>query len=257
MSFAAPHCTANLVHDDDDDATWKYAISSSVAKATIVDLQFVRTAPGLKIGKDGTSYYGTDQAAPWGSMRHTFWPKAKVSGTVVVNGQVIDLADEKGFFVHALQGMKPHHAAARWNFVNFQGAKYSAMIMEFTTPPSYGSRMVNIGGIMADDRNLGAFIENSVKHEDTKKDTETGWLEPGKLNVTWKNDKAEARLECVLKDRIERVDVLFEVPQFVKSIVSNVAGTNPYVYQVRWLHALYILLKCKSVLQSRPTRLEE
>lgn len=48
-------------------------------------------------------------------------------------------------FVMALQGMKPHHAAKSWNFMNFQSSNYAAVQMEFTTPKSYANTKVNIG----------------------------------------------------------------------------------------------------------------
>lgn len=60
-------------------------------------------------GTNGTTNYGTDPKAPWGSMRHAFWPRANVEGRAISQGQQIDLKG-RGMFSMALQGMKPHHA---------------------------------------------------------------------------------------------------------------------------------------------------
>ena len=42
----------------------------------------VKLVPGVIFGDNGTTYYGDDLENPWGSMRHLFWPRCSVSGTV-------------------------------------------------------------------------------------------------------------------------------------------------------------------------------
>jgi hypothetical protein len=252
LDFVAPQCTVKLrtgARDGNDSEDWIYEVSSSVAQNTIVDLQFKRVGSGFKIGKDGTSNYGTDPSAPWGSMRHTFWPRISVSGQLIVNGNLIEVEDGLGFFVHAMQGMKPHHLASRWNFINFQSPAYSAIMMEFTTPPSYGSRTVNIGCIKSDDKLAHAFVNNEVVHKEVKKDEFTGWNEPVVMDIRWnkssENDETgkidEADMTVELKHQIQRVDVLHEVPQFVKALLTGVVGTNPFVYQVNHLLTFFLL----------------
>lgn len=86
-----------------------YTIKSVVNEASIVNLTVTRAAPGFQVGKDGKTYYGTDPKHPWGSMRHAFWPRCKVEGSIATKSGNIDFGG-KGLFVHALQGMKPHHA---------------------------------------------------------------------------------------------------------------------------------------------------
>ena len=70
-----------------------------------------------------------------------------------------------------------------------------------------------------------------------KKDTEVDWDEPTTLKYVWRGKDAEgkevtAMLEAPSGPRLDRVDVLKEVPAFVKKIVSGAAGTRPYIYQV-------------------------
>jgi hypothetical protein len=203
----------------------------------IVNLTVRRTAPGFQAGKTGKTLFGTDLSNPWGSMRHVFWPRCVAEGTVTTKEGPIDFKG-KAFFVHALQGMKPHHAAARWNFCNFQGPTYSAILMQFTTPPSYGSTVVNVGGIAKDGEIIMAGCKNDVVHLETKKDSENDWPEPTTIKFSWagatKDGKpVEAVVEGGLEERLDRIDVMAEVPGFVKNIVAAAAGTKPYIYQVR------------------------
>lgn len=106
--------------------------------------------------------------------------------------------------------------------------------MEYTTPPSYGSTVVNVGGIVVDGRIICAGASNSAAHSEIKGDPENDWPEPGAVDFTWTNGKdVEAELKGSLGERLDRVDVMAEVPKFVKQIVAGAAGTKPYIYQVR------------------------
>lgn len=223
-----------------------YTIKSMTNKGAIVNLTFTQTAPGFQAGKDGSTLFGTDLENPWGKMRHVFWPRNKVEGTIVTDDGPIDFKG-KGLFVHALQGMKPHHAAGRWNFVDFHGDKFTAVMMEYTTPASYGSTIVNVGAIVGDGEIIMANTSSKATHVTTKSDSDNDWPEPATVKYEWsgktKDGKAvQAVLEGALEDRLDRIDVMAEVPGFVKTIVANTAGTKPYIYQVRAkFHTLQIL----------------
>lgn len=109
--------------------------------------------------------------------------------------------------------------------------------MEFTTPPSYGSTVVNVGGVVKDGEIISAGATNSATHLESAQDTENDWPEPTSARFVWdgktKDDKDfHAELEGSLGKRLDRVDVMAEVPGFVKAIVGSVAGTRPYIYQV-------------------------
>lgn len=230
-NFYADNCSLEL---SDDGNT--YTIKSSTNKQSVVDLSFTKTAPGFVMGKDGTSYFGTDPANPWGSMRHAFWPRCKVDGSVLTKSGEIDFTG-RGMFVHALQGMKPHHAAARWNFVNFQSPTYSAVMMEFTTPPSYGTTTVNVSAIATDGKLILANPNGAAAHTEKKQDTENDWPEPLAAAFTWNGKTVDgqqhvhAELSGSLGPRTDRVDVMAEVPGFIKTLVASAAGTKPYIYQ--------------------------
>lgn len=217
-----------------------YRIKSSVTKDSIVDLTVTKLAPGIIFGKDGNTYFGDDINSPWGSMRHTFWPRNKVEGTILTPQGSYSI-DGYTMYVKALQGMKPHHAAKSWNFLNFQSKNYAAIQMEFTTPKSYANTKVNIGIVANNDKILFATINNSVIHLDSKID-EIGWNVPQSIKFNYLKDKKSVELDDKndiilasvygkLSHLVERVDVMAEIPQFVKNIVSNISGAKPYIYQ--------------------------
>ena len=232
----------------------EYKIDSSVNKLTEVHLIVKKIGESIKFGKNGTTYYGTDIENPWGSMRHAFWPRCYSNGEIILrdlkegqnldeleNDQIqyierekINLNNSLTMFVMALQGMKPHHAAATWDFLNYQSDNYSVVIMEFTTPQSYNKTKVS-AAIVAnkDGKILLATMNNDTKHLNCKIDETSGWNVPTKISYNMHNEDNSIKVEINgnLDNLCERVDVMAEIPQFVKNIVSGVAGTKPYVYQ--------------------------
>ena len=241
-AFYADDCAVELSADGTT-----FTIKSMNDDRAIVNLTVKRVVPGFKVGTTGKTLFGTDFKKPWGSMSHFFWPSCVVEGTVTTKEGPIDFKG-KAFFIHALQGMKPHHAAARWTFGNFRGPTISASMMQFTTPPSYGTTTVNVGGIVKDGQILFAGSDNSATHVSTKGDNLNDWPEPTSIKFVWKGKTkdgkvAEALLEGALEDRIDRIDVMAEVPAFVKTIVAAAAGTKPYIYQYAPSKKLTLKLK--------------
>ncbi|KAF9772056.1 putative cell survival pathways protein [Fusarium sp. DS 682] len=229
-SFYADDCAMEL----SEDGTY-YTIKSMNDPNAIVNLKITRSTPGFQAGQTGTTLYGTDLENPWGSMRHVFWPRCVSEGTITTKDGPMDFKG-KAFFAYALQGMKPHHAASRWNFLNFQGPTYSALLMEFTSTPSYGSTLVDVGSIVKDGEIVIAGVDCKATHTKVKNDSENDWPEPSDAKYHWtgktKDGKAvEATVEGPLGERVDRVDVMAEVPGFVKTIVAAAAGTKPYIYQ--------------------------
>ena len=130
--------------------------------------------------------------------------------------------------------------AAKWNFVDFQTPSFSAIMMEYTTPPSYGSTVVNVGGIAVDGKILCAGSDNKARHIKVKQDSQNDWAEPEEVEFLWSGkskdgEDVSAILEGPFGKRLDKVDVMEKVPGFIKTIVGGVAGTKPYIYQVRLL----------------------
>ncbi|KZZ89544.1 Oxidative stress survival, Svf1-like protein [Ascosphaera apis ARSEF 7405] len=224
----------NLAVELNEDGT-AYTIKSAVNETSLINVTITRLTPAFVVGKNGTTIYGNDINNPWGTMRHAFWPRCKCEGTIITPEREIDF-DGQAFFVQALQGMKPHHAASRWNFANFQSKTFSACLMEFTTPPSYGSTTVSVGGLARDGEIIYAGTSNTTTHLATEKDSVNDWPEPTAIKFEWdgktKDGKdVHAEISGPLGKRIDRIDVMAEIPGFVKSFIGSVAGTRPYVYQ--------------------------
>jgi hypothetical protein len=108
--------------------------------------------------------------------------------------------------------------------------------MEFTTPASYANTVVRVAGIATDGKLLFANTEGDVKHTETKQDAATGWSEPTSASYHWAGKSEDGKevtadISGPLGAHIDRVDVMAEVPGFVKAIVASAAGTKPYIYQ--------------------------
>ena len=108
LCFYADGCAVDL---NEDGTT--YTIKSATNEASIVNLTVTRKSPGFQVGKDGKSYFGTDPSHPWGSMRHAFWPRCAVEGSIITKAGEVSFRG-RGLFIHALQGMKPHHAGIHY-----------------------------------------------------------------------------------------------------------------------------------------------
>lgn len=103
-SFFADNCSVDL----SEDGTF-YTIKSATNESSVVNLKVTRKTPGFQVGKDGKSLFGTDLKNPWGTMRHAFWPRCDVEGVIITKAGSMDFSG-RAMFIHALQGMKPHHA---------------------------------------------------------------------------------------------------------------------------------------------------
>lgn len=301
-----------------------YHLVSTVCSKSEVDLVIKRLSPGAKCGDDPSTYYGDNVEEPWGSIRHVFWPRNFISGTIKVKKpvDVIDEDDEEEeeegtdesqrgtedegnseeeedgeeeeeeeddeedydedydeweeeevededeeyivyedrtitfeeghpvycMYVMAMQGMKPHHAAKTWNFIYMHTKDYSSVVMEFTTPRSYANSKVSVGILATDDDVIMLTNDVDFQHLDAETD-EVGWNVPKNVRVVLSGfgskvtdeeiadgkvsdkDKVKVVLTAPLRSLVERVDVMGEIPQFVKHIVSGIAGTKPYIYQ--------------------------
>ncbi|KAJ8108046.1 hypothetical protein ONZ43_g6545 [Nemania bipapillata] len=209
-SFYAKDCAVELSEDGKS-----YTIKSMNDERSIVNLKVTKAAPGFVAGKDGKTL-------------------CEAEGSIVTPDGPIDFKG-KAVFIMCLQGMKPHHAAAQWNFLEFQGPNYSAILMEFTTPPSYGTTVVDVGGIAKDGEIIMAGTTCRATHTKTKQDTVNDWPEPTEAKFSWSGVTKDGKaVEAIIEGPIVKqdcVDVMAEVPGFVKTIVANAAGTKPYIYQ--------------------------
>lgn len=109
--------------------------------------------------------------------------------------------------------------------------------MEFITPPSYGSTVVTIGGITKGNEIVWAGSTCSAAWSKVKDDSEVGWQPPEAVKFEWNGKTNDGKdvtglVEGPLDEHYDRVDIMAEVPGFIKQIVAGAAGTKPYIYQV-------------------------
>lgn len=222
--------------------------------------------------KGGFSYFGPDLEKPESYVVHRFWPRTRATGVIVRKGQVVEIKGE-GMFVHAIQGMRPNLVAARWNFASFQSSALngvSAVQMEFTTTDAHGRKgsgsgfvTVNVGSVVVGGKLAAvtaetkwpdeAYPENPdiisrAIHSKKAHDADTGYEAPTEVVFRWVGPslvkEAPGSVDANLtidvgapdayKGLVEKVDVLAEIPKVIKTMVNVVAGTKPYVYQVRF-----------------------
>lgn len=96
--------------------------------------------------------------------------------------------------------------------------------------------MVRVSGIATNEKLLIAGIDGDVKHTASKQDADNDWPEPTAASYHWTGKTADGKevtadLTGSLGEKFDRVDVMAEVPGFVKTIVASAAGTKPYIYQ--------------------------
>ncbi|GAA6032127.1 hypothetical protein JCM8097_007086 [Rhodosporidiobolus ruineniae] len=253
-----------------------------------VSLVFEQLAPGFKVGngpKGGFTYFGQQTgknsagdapntvAGADGYAVHRFWPRCKVSGILRSGASVTDLDDARGCFIHAIQGLRPNLLAARWNFANFQTVGdddqdgVALIMMEFTTTPQYGSKVVNVGAVVVGDKLVsvtagGSDVTggSSATHQNLVKDAETDYEAPGTIKYVWDGaalegegadlkpvEGANSKVHAVLVEEllesaegyktrglVEKVDVLGQIPYLIRKFVNYAAGTKPYIYT--WLN---------------------
>lgn len=265
-NFYAKDLSLELNEQDNE-----YHFVSKVNAKSVVDLTVTRLTAGCKVGEDPSTYYGDNLEEPWGRMRHVFWPRNSIRGSIILTKpepteeeeeqeqpeetaksiyeeQTITFGKEDkaySMFVMAFQGMKPHHAAKAWNFLYFHSEKHTAVLMEFVTPKSYANTKVTIGILTSDTEILAVTTNNEFKHVDSQVDS-VGWNVPQSVSIDYDGfapsvtddqvasgdyKKVKASVAGPLQNLIERIDVMNEIPTFIKTIVSGVAGTKPYIYQ--------------------------
>jgi len=246
-------CKANefeIKHSGSPSGEESYTITGSLdkEKTVLVNLTFTRPAdsPGFKYGDGpdgGFSVFGKDRAEGKrdGMVIHRFHPLVVSTGSVVVEGQIVD-AKGDAMFVHAIQGMRPNNVAARWNFAFFTtggGRELSklgtvrAVQMEFETTDDYGAQgpksgriKTNIGAvyipqlaqplIVTGQTHPGGYPALSMStsisratHTSTAHDDFTGYVAPTGIKFEWEGESKAVdggRVSAVLEKQLSIED---------------------------------------------------
>ena len=110
-------------------------------------------------------------------------------------------------------------------------------MMEFTTPPSYGSQKVNVSTIYKKNQLLLGTTKGTVTHSATVLDPITGWDKPTAFQASWLGKSQDGKdvtgtVEVADLKSIDLVDIMAEVPVIIKKFVAGAVGTRPFLYQV-------------------------
>jgi len=163
------------------------------------------------------------------------------------------------------------------DFQSSEHGGVSAIQMELTTRPEFGRKVdgkdaekgvtVNFGSLVLGGKLVCVTAETTwpdgsasqhksytsrAHHFDTAHDKDTSYDQPSRLRFEWSAPslvagspgQISAELETNVgtptqpEGLIEKVDVLAEIPAMVKSVISFVSGTKPYIYQVRGLFSI-------------------
>ncbi|KAK1924293.1 oxidative stress survival, Svf1-like protein [Papiliotrema laurentii] len=232
-------------HEGSANGTETYTITGALDKNVQLNVTLTRPAdaPGFKFGEGpdgGFSTFGKsrEDGKRDGLVVHRFHPIVHSSGSVILDGQVVD-AKGDGMFVHAIQGMRPDSIASRWNFAFFTsgGGKEESKLgavraiqMEFETTDAYGPTgpksgrtKVNIGTVYTTAKSPVPFLAvgqtsvnssatftdgvdkastdiSSAKHISPVHDSETGYDAPSGIEFKWSGDRrdGEGRLTATL-----------------------------------------------------------
>lgn len=109
--------------------------------------------------------------------------------------------------------------------------------MEFTTPASYDSVKVNVGGIAVDGKIIVANADSTTTHTRTETDSHSALPEPKEITYAWTGKTADgkdvkAQIAGSIGERMDRIDIMAEMPNMLKSIITGATGAQPFIYQV-------------------------
>ncbi|KAI8615644.1 Svf1-like-domain-containing protein [Chytriomyces sp. MP71] len=212
-----------------DRTTRIYHVTFILSKEVQLDVAFTPSPEHdfFKVGEGKVLFGRTDKE---GSVSACFLPRADLSGTVTVDG-VSREATGKGLFHHAVQ-VKPQ-AAARWNFVDVQGAAVAVMLYEFEMPSA--ARTVSQGCLVLDGRLVAVTTDNRAVHLASARDAKSGYDYPTRMLVSLRGTTlddgraCEVTLETDLTHRLDVIDVLAELPYLLRKFIQTFV-TAPFLF---------------------------
>jgi hypothetical protein len=225
----------------------------------IVQLESGPNGYALNGGK--TYYYGAHRSAPGfvstqpplvataghmskcdGYILEHFLPILTFHGHIQIGQEAVVVPKGPlagGLFTHAIQAIKPHLAASRWNVYLMHDPRSNTLLhmVRWKTPAHYGFVEIYQGALMIDGdlRAICGGCDNSVVDVMPVLDPVSGYAIPRGLAHHWRavdghNFVAESHVQ--LQNLLGRHDVLDRLPHWLRLIIRRFI-TNPFIYQ--WL----------------------
>jgi hypothetical protein len=202
-----------------------------------LDFQFEPQCSGIAFG-DGKITFGEDEAD--GEIHMRFLPCGVARGNMTIAGESRAI-NAVGLGVHQFQGIRPNLVAARWHLAVFisdkddAGEQTIAFMIQVSTPATYGSTIVNLGGVYGDGRLLALCREGKITSSSPNLEPHSGYYIPRHVRFEWRgvtidNDPFYANCSVTPGILCERINLLDQLPFVMRKIVETFV-TKPYVYQ--------------------------
>ena len=191
------------------------------------DLHYHCLTPGWRPG-EGPTHYGTPDGA-WYDLI-TVIPWAEVSGTITLPDKTLKVHGH-GYSDHNTQTEVITSQLTQIRALRSFGDDYAIHFLDYVAPADLGGTRTTWILVMKKGQILYATDDYQLKDSDLKQDPRRGTSYPTRIEVTI--NKPECKLSGVVKGLrlVEVMDVLDEMPGWVKPIVTTFASTPIFVRQ--------------------------
>lgn len=176
---------------------------------------------------------GMRQLADGYVLEH-FLPIMRFMGQVQTSdGLVLIQSDHRaaGLFTHAVQAIKPYHAASRWNVFLMHDRRNNSLLhmVRWKTPPQFGLVEIYQGAFMQDGKVLALCggSDNSIVDMGVMFDPVSGYAVPHAIHHHWQAighgdaKSFQAESQVTLHHLLGRHDVLEKLPSWLRFIIRN------------------------------------
>ncbi|KAI8920889.1 oxidative stress survival, Svf1-like protein [Powellomyces hirtus] len=169
-----------------------------------------------------------------GYVAASFIPKGSVTGTVITDGKLNDVAGS-GLFVKAIQS-KPQ-CVGRWSFIDFQTEKDALLMYQYEMPDGYDYDFAkrSEGYIVLDNKTIAVTLDNSTRLLKAAVDSFSGYEIASEAEYTWSGSTKDGKpllieMKVPLTHLLDKIDLLGELPYLVRKFIQTCI-TAPFVYQ--------------------------
>lgn len=225
---------------------FKFKIDYSITPATAtqpspftLDLDFEPESAPFQIN-DGKIHFGATRADGFIEMK--FVPSGRCRGKIQIDGQALDF-NGGGVCLRQFQGVRPHLTTKRWNCAYFRenqkgdGPVRGLFTIMMQSSSAYNGETVHYG-FYFDGSKLQAVtsLADKMVFAKTLVDPETGYCVPEHFDYRWigvdmDGNDFEAVVSGSPASRMARIDLLSNLPLFLRKIVESLSSARPYIYQ--------------------------
>ncbi|KAJ3402164.1 hypothetical protein CcCBS67573_g05475 [Chytriomyces confervae] len=213
-----------------DNVSKKYTVKFNVSPEVVFNVTFEPIVPAFKVNSGKILFGKTEKD---GSVEACFCPKARLSGSVTLNG-VTREAQGHGLFHHVVQ-VKPQ-ALSKWNFINFQSEDGALMLYEFEQKVDGGIQVFSQGCLVHENKLIAVTTKNRGVHVQTQRDESSGYEPPSQIYTIMTGKKLEEpttpikiEYSSLLTHKLDRIDLLAELPFLLRKLIQTFI-TAPFLF---------------------------